>query len=320
MKGCIQMKLVIIEPLGVAQEKLLSHATQVLGNELEIVYYDTRTTDTAELINRGKDADIIAVSNLPLCKEVIDGCLNLKMLAVAFTGVDHIALDACKTRNITVCNCSGYSNAAVSDLVFGMIVALYRNLIPCNEVVRQGGTKDGLVGFELEGKKFGIVGTGAIGMRVAKIAVAFGCEVYAYSRTEKEVPGITYTDLDTLLKTCDIVSLHVPLTPDTTHLINADRLALMQPHALLINTARGPVVDSHALAHALHTKQIAGAGIDVFEIEPPLAKDHPLFTTPNTIVTPHIAFATVEALEKRALIMLDNIKNYLSATPTNVIS
>ena len=314
------MKLVIIEPLGVAKEKLLALTSQILGNEIEIVYYDTRTTNTAELIARGQDADIIAVSNLPLSKEVIDGCQNLKMLAVAFTGVDHIAIDACKARNITVCNCSGYSNAAVSDLVFGMIVALYRNIIPCNEVVREGGTKDGLVGFELEGKKFGIVGTGAIGMRVAKIALAFGCEVYAYSRTVKELPGITYTDLDTLLKTCDIVSLHVPLTQATTHLINEDKLALMQPHALLINTARGPVVDSHALAHALNNHQIAGAGIDVFEIEPPLATDHPLFTTPNTIVTPHIAFATVEALEKRAVIMLDNIKNYLSGTPTNVIS
>lgn len=314
------MKLVIIEPLGVAKEKLLSLTSQTLGNEIEIVYYDTRTTDPDELIKRGEDADIIAVSNLPLSKEVILGCKKLKMLAVAFTGVDHIALDACKARDITVCNCSGYSNAAVCDLVFGMIISLYRNLIPCNEVVRQGGTKDGLVGFELEGKKIGIIGTGAIGMRVAKVALAFGCEVYAYSRTVKEVPGITYTDLDTLLKTCDIVSLHVPLTPDTTHLINADKLALMQPHALLINTARGPVVDSKALAHALNHHEIGGAGIDVFEVEPPLATDHPLFATPNTIVTPHIAFATVEALEKRAVIMLDNIQNYLDGTPTNVIA
>lgn len=313
------MKLVIIEPLGVDEQKLLSLTHDTLGQDIEVIYYDTRTTDTDELIKRGQDADIIAVSNLPLSREVIAGCTNLKMLAVAFTGVDHIALDACRERDITVCNCSGYSNAAVTDLVFGMVVGLYRNLIPCNEVVRQEGTKQGLVGFELEGKKFGIIGTGAIGMRVAKVAAAFGCEVYAYSRTVKNEEGIHYTDLDTLLKTCDIVSLHVPLTPSTTHLINADKLALMQPHALLINTARGPVVDTKSLADALFNHQIAGAGIDVFEVEPPVPSDHPLFSAPNVIVTPHIAFATIEALEKRAVIMLDNIKNFLSNTPTNVI-
>ncbi|MEF9959252.1 MAG: 2-hydroxyacid dehydrogenase [Cellulosilyticaceae bacterium] len=313
------MKLVIIEPLGVKEDKLLTLAQATLGQDLEVVYYDTRTTDSEELIARGKDADIIAVSNLPLSRVVIEGCPNLKLLAVAFTGVDHIALDACRERAITVCNCCGYSNAAVTDLVFGMIVSLYRNLIPCNEVVRNHGTKDGLVGFELEGKKFGIVGTGAIGMRVAKVAAAFGCEVYAYSRTVKETPDVTYTDLDTLLKTCDIVSLHVPLTPATTHLINTEKLALIQPHAVLINTARGPVVDTKALADALSNHQIAGAGIDVFDVEPPVPSDHPLFGAPNVIVTPHIAFATVEALEKRAVIMLDNIKHYLEGSPQNII-
>lgn len=313
------MKLVIIEPLGVAQEKLLNLATSTLGTDLEIVYYDTRTTDSAELISRGKDADIIAVSNLPLNQEVIEGFSNLKMLAVAFTGVDHIALDACKAKDVTVCNCAGYSNAAVADLVFGMIVALYRNLIPCNDVVRHEGTKNGLVGFELEGKKFGIIGTGAIGMRVATIAKAFGCEVYAYSRTVKESDTVTYTDLPTLLSSCDIISLHVPLNDATKHLINADTLALMKPSAILINTARGPVVDSTALAHALNTHQIAGAGIDVFEVEPPVASDHPLFHSPNTLVTPHIAFATTEALEKRAVIVFDNITKWLKGTPQNVI-
>lgn len=313
------MKLVIIEPLGVVQEKLLNMAKASLPSHVEIVYYDTRTTDTEELIRRGEDADLIAVSNLPLNQEVIAGCKNLKMLAVAFTGVDHIALDACRERGITVCNCAGYSNAAVADVVFGMIITLYRNMIRCDEVVRHGGTKDGLVGFELEGKKFGIVGTGAIGLRVAQIAKAFGCEVYAYSRTVKEDTDLTYVDLETLLSTCDIVSLHVPLTEATKHLINAERLSLMKPNALLINTARGPVVESAALAHALQTGQIAGAGIDVFEMEPPVPTDHPLFHAPNVLVTPHIAFATVEALEKRAVIVFDNINKWLNHTPQNVI-
>lgn len=313
------MKLVIIEPLGVAKEKLLDLATATLGNQVEIIYYDTRVTDTVELIKRGKDADIIAVSNLPLNSEVIEGCPNLKMLAVAFTGVDHIAVDTCKAKGITICNCAGYSNAAVSDLVFGMIITLYRNMLSCNEVVRQSGTKDGLIGFELEGKKFGIIGTGAIGLRTANIAKAFGCEVYAYSRTVKENTGLIYTDLGTLLQTCDIISLHVPLNAHTKHLINAQKLALMKPNAILINTARGPVVDSQALADALNSHQIAGAGIDVFEMEPPVPSDHPLLHSINTIVTPHVAFATKEALEKRAVIVFNNILNYLNGSPTNII-
>ena len=313
------MKLVIIEPLEVEDEKLLSMAAEALPDSLEIQYFDTRTTDTAELIARGKDADIIAVSNLPLNADVINGCENLKMLAVAFTGTDHIAMDACRAKGITVCNCSGYSNAAVSDLVFGMIVALYRRMIACDRVVREGGTKDGLIGFEMEGKKFGVVGTGAIGLKVAAIAQAFGCQVYAYSRTKKDIPGITYVDLDTLLSTCDIVSLHTPLNDATRGMIGKEQLALMKPNAILINTARGPVVDSAALAEALNSGKIAGAGIDVFEGEPPIAKDHPLLTAKNVIATPHVAFATKEALVKRAVIVFDNIVKWMDGTPQNVI-
>jgi D-3-phosphoglycerate dehydrogenase len=313
------MKLVIIEPIGVKKNTLLQMAKETLGDSLEIIYYDTRVTDTETLIERGKDADIIAVSNLPLNKDVITGCSNLKMLAVAFTGVDHIAMDACKERNITVCNCAGYSNAAVSDLVFGLLISIYRNIIPCNEVVRKAGTKDGLVGFELEGKKFGVIGTGAIGVRVCTIAKAFGCEVYAYSRTSKNIEGVTYVDLDTLLSTCDIVSLHVPLNDSTKGLINKDKISLMKKNAVLINTARGPVVDSQALAYALNEGKIAGAGVDVFEIEPPIAENHPLLSAKNLIATPHIAFATKEALVKRAVIVFDNIKAYLNGNPQNVM-
>lgn len=314
------MKLVIIEPLGVDNQKLLAMAEAALPEHVEIQYYDTRVTDTASLIERGKDADIIAVSNLPLNADVINGCTNLKMLSVAFTGVDHIALDACKARNILVSNCAGYSTAAVADLVFGMVIALYRNMVSCNDVVRKGGTKDGLVGFELEGKKFGVIGTGAIGLRVADIARAFGCTVYAYSRTKKDVPGITYVDMDTLLRESDIVSLHTPLNESTRGLIGREQLALMKPSALLINTSRGPVVDSQALADALNSGTIAGAGIDVFETEPPVSETHPLLTAKHVIATPHVAFATKEALEKRAVIVFDNISGWLAGRPQNVIS
>lgn len=313
------MKLVIIEPLGVEQEKLLSMAAKQLPESVEVVYYNTRVTDTETLIERGKDADIIAVSNLPLNADVINGCKNLKMLSVAFTGIDHIAMDACRKNGVLVSNCAGYSTAAVADLVFGLLISLYRNIPACNEVVRREGTKDGLVGFELEGKKFGVVGTGAIGLRVAAIAQAFGCEVLAFSRTKKDVPGITYTDLDTLLSQCDIVSLHTPLSDSTRGLIGKEQLALMKKNAVLINTARGPVVDSQALAEALNEERIAGACIDVFETEPPVKKEHPLLNAKHVIATPHAAFATKEALVKRAVIVFDNITAWLNNSPQNVM-
>lgn len=313
------MKLVIIEPLGVNDEKLLAMAKDMLPEEVEIQYYNTRVTDTETLIERGKDADIIAVSNLPMNADVINGCKNLKMLSVAFTGVDHIAMDACKANGVLVSNCAGYSTVAVADLVFGMVISLYRNMVACNEVVRKEGTKNGLVGFELEGKKFGVIGTGAIGLRVAAIANAFGCEVYAYSRTKKDIPGITYVDKETLLSTCDIVSLHTPLNAETKGLIGKDELALMKPSALLINTSRGPVVDSEALADALNNGRLAGAGIDVFEMEPPVPADHVLLNAKNVLATPHVAFATKEALEKRAVIVFDNIEKWVKGTPQNVM-
>ena len=228
-------------------------------------------------------------------------------------------MEACRKRNITICNCAGYSNAAVSDLVFGLLINLYRNIIPCNEVVRKSGTKGGLVGFELEGKKFGVIGTGAIGSRVAAIAQAFGCEVYAYSRTRKDLPGVTWMELGELLETCDIISLHVPLNGKTRGMIGEAELAKMKPGAVLINTARGPVVDSAALAKALNDGQIAGAAVDVFETEPPVPEDHPLLHAKNLIATPHVAFATKEALIKRAIIDFDNVRKYLDGTPQNVM-
>lgn len=313
------MKLVIIEPLGVEKKKLLGIAKAALPEDLELIYYDTRVTDTETLIERGQDADIIAVSNLPLNKEVINGCRNLKMLSVAFTGVDHIAMDSCREKGVLVSNCAGYSTVAVADLVFGMAIALYRNLIPCDKAVRNEGTKDGLVGFELEGKKFGVIGTGAIGLRTAKIAQAFGCQVFAYSRTVKDVEGIQYTSLNSLLSTCDIISLHTPLNDSTRGLIGKEQLALMKKSAILINTSRGPVVDSAALAEALNEERIAGAAIDVFETEPPVSKSHPLLNAKHVVATPHIAFATKEALEKRAVTVFDNIAMWLKHSPQNIM-
>ena len=153
---------------------------------------------------------------------------------------------------------------------------------------------------------------------MSNIASAFVCGVYAYSRTKKELPNVTYVSLEELLSHCDIVSLHVPLSEETRGLINRDRLALMKKTSVLINTARGPVVDSEALAEALNEGKIAGACVDVFEMEPPVPQEHPLLHAKNLIATPHIAFATKEALVKRAIINLNNVKYWLEGNPINV--
>lgn len=313
------MKISMVEPLGVAKEKIMQMAADKIGSQAEFVYYDTAPADTAEVIARSKDADIVVLANMPYRREIIAKCPNLKMLSVAFTGVDHIDMSYCQEKKIMVCNCAGYSNEAVSELVFSLILGLYRRIISCHDAVKQGKTREGLIGIELSGKKFGIVGTGAIGLKVAALAKAFGCEVFAYSRTKKANNGIQYIDLDTLLAACDIVSLHVPLNDSTKGLINAEKLELMKENAILVNTARGPVVNSDALAAALQQGKIAGAGIDVFEQEPPISSTHPLLQAPNVILAPHIGFATQEALEKRAVIAFENIRQWLAGTPQNVM-
>lgn len=313
------MKLVILEPLGIPDEELMNMISEAAADKMEVVYYNTRKEDVETLIERSKDADAVVLSNFKYPREVMEQCPNLKYICVAFTGYDHVDMDYCRERGIQVSNCAGYSTVAVADLVFGLIIGLYRNIIPCNDVVRKGGTKAGLVGPELEGKRFGIIGAGAIGLRTARIAQAFGCDVYAYSRTKKQIDGITFTDLDTILSTCDIISLHVPQNPSTIGLISKEKIALMKKNAILINTARGPIVDSQALAHALNHGQIAGAGIDVYEMEPPVPADHPLMTAKNCICTPHVAFASNEAMFKRAVIVCDNIKAYLAGKTVNLV-
>ena len=312
------MKAVILEPLAVEKSHLLEIAEEILGDSVEIELYENRTDDVQELIERGKDADIIIEANQPLSGEAIRGFEKCRLLDVGFTGLDHVDLEAAKEMGMTVCNCAGYSTACVSDLVFGSLISLYRNIAQCDAATRAGGTKDGLVGHELEGKKFGVIGTGAIGLRVAKIADAFGCDVYGYSRTEKDIPYVTYIPLDELMKTCDIISLHMPSNAETKGMISAEKIALMKKDAVLINMARGPVIDSAALAEALNEERIAGACIDVFEMEPPIPEDHPLLNAKHTVVTPHVAFATKEAFIKRAYIIFENIRAWMNGTPQNV--
>jgi len=198
-----------------------------------------------------------------------------------------------------------------------------RNIKDSDGAVRVGKTRKGLIGNELFEKNFGIIGFGSIGQKTAKIAAAFGCNILVDDHKQHKLGdelGVEYLPIDKLMQKSDIVSLHVPLKDSTVDLIGVEEIALMKKDAILINTARGPVVNSEALAEALNNEKIAGAGIDVFEMEPPIPSDHPLLNAKNTILTPHTAFATEEAFIKRAEIVFDNIEAWLAEKPQNVVS
>ena len=315
------MKISVLEPLGIPDEELRGLLNEAMGSaDVELVTYADRKEDEASLIERSSDADIVVLSNIAYPTSVMEQNPNLKYVCVAFTGYDHVDMEYCREKGIQVSNCAGYSTVAVADLVFGLLLDVHRNISILNSQVRNGGTKDGLVGPELEGKRFGVIGAGAIGSRVMRIAQAFGCEVVAYSRTRKEIEGVTFVELDEVLSTSDVVSLHVPQTPQTTGMIGADQLAIMKPNSVLINCARGPIVDSQALADALNEGRIAGAGIDVLEMEPPFPSDHPLLKAKNAIITPHVAFASNEAMQKRAVIVANNVASYLQGNTQNLVS
>ena len=313
------MKITFLEPLGISGDSLKRIVEEAVGTGHEITYYQDRNEDPQVLTERSQGADCVVLSNMKYGRDIMEKCPELKMICVAFTGVDLADIQYCKEKGIRVCNCAGYSTVAVADLVFGFVIDLARNVLACNDAVRDGGTKQGLVGFELEGKKFGVIGAGAIGERVLRIAQAFGCETYAYNRSVKEIPGVTFVSMEELLKTCDIVSVHVPQTSETVGLMGEAQFGMMKKNALFINTARGPIVDSEALAKALNEGWIAGAAVDVFEVEPPVAKDHVLFGARNLIATPHVAFASEQAFEKRAVIVGENIKCWLAGSMQNVI-
>lgn len=313
-------KIVIMESLGISAEELAARKAPFEAAGHTFTDY-AKTTDVPTLIAEAKDADAMILANMPMPGEVLSACENLKFIDVAFTGVDHVGLDAAKAKGIKVSNASGYSNEAVAELVFGMALSLARNLSAVEARCRAGGTKDGLVGWELQGKTVGIVGLGKIGSRTAALAHAFGCPVLAHSRTRHaDAPDyIEQVELDELLRRADIVVLHCPLNDSTRGLINTEKLALMKPTALLINVARGPVVVAKDLADALNNGVIAGAGIDVFDKEPPLDESEPLLHAKNCLLTPHVAFATKESMTLRAQIVFDNLQAWLDGGQKNAI-
>ncbi len=304
------MKIVAVEPIGISAERAQEIRQNLADKGHEFVWYADRKEDFATLVERMKDAEVVMISNIPLREEVLSQCPKLQFLNVAFTGLDHIDLGYCETHNILVKNASGYATEAVAELAVGLMIDVLRKITFLDGSIRQGGVRGAFLGRELRGKTVGIVGTGAIGIRTIELLKAFGCRVLAWSRTHKpEVLnlGVAYVTLEGLMRDSDIISLHVPLNDETKHLISKEMLALCKPSAILINTARGNVVDMDALAECLRDGKIAGAGIDVYEKEPPLQQDHPLLNAPNCVCVPHVGYATREAFDDRIEIILGNL-------------
>jgi len=308
------MKITAVEPLGISTQKEEELNTLFRSKGFDFQLYRDRTEEATELVKRMQNAQIVMLSNIPLSGEMLSQCPDLQMICVAFTGIDHIDTAFCQNHNIKITNAVGYAKDAVAELVIAMIINLLRDIPTLEKHLRQGGTRGQFLGNQLSGKTVGIVGMGNIGKHLAKLLQCFGCKIIAYSRRIDDnlaQQGVEYQPLDILLKRSDIVSLHLPLTEETFHLLDKNRLKLLQPHALLINTARGNIVDTQALADCLQQNRIAGAGWDVFETEPPLPPQHPLLTAPHCLLSPHIGYATKEAFEKRIEIVVKNIMEFI---------
>ena len=276
-------------------------------------------------------------------KEVIAAMPNLKMVATRSTGYDHIDVATCTERGIIVSNVPRYGENTVAEHAFGLILALSRKIYHAVlHTTRLDFGTTGLRGFDLKGKTLGVIGAGAIGMHVIRIGKGFGMNVLAYDTNQQqllaEVLGYRYVTLEELLSQSDVISLHVPLIPETHHLINHDTIRLIKPGAILINTARGAIVDTSALVIALNEWIISGAGLDVLEGEETIKEEaqllaeslpveklrtmvqnYALLHRDNVIITPHIGFYSVEAEERIMETTIDNIRLFQSGTPQNVV-
>lgn len=318
------MKISLLEPLRVSKEYIeeLARPLKDLGHEF--VYHETKTTDPDELYERSKDSEVVIIANNPYPKEVIEKLDKTKFIDVAFTGVDHVDNASAKEKGIKIANASGYATQAVAELSIGLALNVLREVKQGDLDVRKGDDFPGLIqGQEIHGKTVGIIGTGTIGIHTAKLFKAFGAKVLGYNRSEKQEAidaGVEYVSLDTLIKESEIISIHLPMTEDTKHTIGERELDNMKESAILINVARGPIIDNEALANALNEGKIAGAGIDVFDMEPPIPNDYPLLHAKNALLTPHVGYLTDEAMVLRAQIAFDNVMAYINGEDKNIVS
>ncbi|MFV0416067.1 MAG: D-2-hydroxyacid dehydrogenase [Chthoniobacterales bacterium] len=288
-------------------------------------------TAAEEIFHRAENAEIILTNKVPLRKETLEKLPNLRFISTLATGYDTIDIAVARERGIPVSNIPAYSTESVAQFVFALILELASHVGKHAVAVEKGGwircpdfsfTTSPLI--ELHGKTLGIIGYGRIGRRVAEIANAFGMRVLASSRSHKNPLPVgpekfTWAETDTIFKEADFVSLHCPLTPETKDLVNAERLAGMKPSAFLINTGRGPLIVEEDLAQALHTGSIAGAGLDVISGEP-MRPDHPLIGCPRLLITPHIAWASLEARKRLMSQTAKNISAFLAGSPINLVN
>ena len=319
------MKIVILERNSVGLDTDVERFKEF--GEVDI-YANTVTVE--EVAKRVKDADIAISNKAPMREEALKDAKNLKLVCEFATGYDNVDIEYCKNRGILVCNVRNYSTAMVAQHTFAMALFLIGKLPYYDNYVKSGtyGNQSRFSHFdesfwELEGKTWGIVGMGNIGRKVAKIAESFGCKVIFYSASGNSTCAeYEKVDFNTLLEESDVLSLHCPLSDRTRNLIDMASLKKMKKSAVLINVARGPVVNSGDLYTALNEGEIAGAGLDVLEKEP-IAQDNPLgkFTDSNRLlITPHLAWASVEARERCVDGVYQNIKNFLAGKPSNVVN
>lgn len=290
----------------------------------DVTVYDDTTPE--QLLERIEGADIIVTKEMPVNGDLIRKFpSSVKLICEAGTGYNNLDLDAAREKGITVCNIPAYSSERVAHTAVMMILNLSSTMQVQMKMLANGNhdnfTKNLQVPHvEVNGKTLGIIGAGHIGKTVMKIAKALDMNILVYTRTPRaDEDDIRYVDLETVLKNSDYVSLHCPLTPQTKHMINKETLALMKPTAFLINTSRGALIDEPALIEALEKHQIAGAGLDVQETEPPKA-DNPLYTLDNVILTPHMGWKGLETRQRLVSILAGNVKRFLEGKPVNVVS
>lgn len=317
------MKIVALDGYAANPGDLSWDELKALG---ECVIYDR--TAPEEVLERAADAEVVLTNKVVITAEMMAALPQLKYIGVMATGYNIVDIDAARERGIIVTNIPSYSTDSVAQMVFAHILNIAQQVQHHSEAVHQGrwtSSKDFCFWdtplIELRGKKIGIVGLGHTGYTTARIAIGFGMEVYAYtSKSSFQLPPeIKKMELDQLFSECDIISLHCLLTDKTRELVNAARLKLMKPTAILINTGRGQLVNEQDLADALNNGQIYAAGLDVLSQEPPKA-DNPLLTARNCYITPHIAWASAAARERLMEILLDNLKGYMEGKVINNVA
>ena len=294
----------------------------VLSSDVQV--YDDSTN--AELIERIQGAHVVVTKELPVGADLLSQFPDtVKLIVEAGTGYNNIDLNAAKERGITVCNIPAYSTERVAHTVIMMILnfasTMQKQIGMLAKGDRSNFTKYLQVSHtEVNGKTLGVVGAGHIGMEVIKVAKALGMNILVHTRTPKaDGDGIRYVSLDELLENSDYITLHCPLNDQTKHIINKEAIGKMKPSAVIVNTGRGPLINEADLCEALAAKRIAGAGLDVQEVEPP-AEDSPLYTLDNVIITPHMGWKGLETRQRLVGIIRDNVQAFFKGEPINVVS